>query len=67
MAWTVAYTVSRARDDASDFDEQPNDPTDLRAERSWSRYHQAHRLSLNGLFDFFEAEEARPGEGGRRG
>ena len=67
MAWTVAYTLSRARDDASDFDEQPNDPTDLLAERSWSRYHQAHRLSLNGLFDIFEAEEARPGEGGRQG
>jgi hypothetical protein len=56
VAFTVAYTLSRARDDASDFDEQPSDPTDIRAERSLSRQHQAHRLVLNGLFDLFEVE-----------
>src|SRR5947207_910310 len=31
MAWSVAYTLSAARDDASDFDEQPHDPLNLPA------------------------------------
>ena len=65
MAWSVAYALSAARDDASDFDEQPRDPLNLAAEWSWSRQDQRHRLVVNGLFDVFENEEARPGEGGR--
>jgi hypothetical protein len=56
VAFTVAYTLSRAKDDASDYDEQPADPTNLGAEWSLSRQHQAHRLVINGLFDVFEVE-----------
>src|SRR5439155_5127095 len=56
VAFTVAYTLSRARHDAWDFGEQPCEPTDIRAERSLSRLQEEHRLVLNGLFDIFEVE-----------
>src|SRR5205807_1180462 len=33
----TSYTLSKTRDDASDFDEQPQNPFDLRSERALSR------------------------------
>jgi len=56
FAFLASYTASRATDDASDFDEQPQDPYDLKAEQSLSRNHQGHRLVLSALFDVFEDE-----------
>ena len=44
------YTTGRTWDDASDFDEQPGDPRNLRADWALSRQHQRHRVSLSGLF-----------------
>lgn len=51
LAYLVSYTVGRARDDASDFDEHPLDP--FRVSRDWgpSRQDQRHRLSASALFE----------------
>jgi len=51
IEWAVAYTCSRATDTASDFDEQPQSPTDLASERSASRYDERHRLVISALVD----------------
>jgi hypothetical protein len=54
----VSYTLSRTIDDASDFDEQPANPYDLRAERALSRQDARHRFALSGIFELpFVAEE----------
>ena len=44
------YTTGKAWDDASDFDEQPGDPRNLRADWGLSRQHQRHRVSVSALF-----------------
>jgi hypothetical protein len=51
VEWTAAYTFSHARDDASDFDEQPAHPRDLRSEWGDSRYDQRHRFVASALLD----------------
>ncbi len=51
LTYLFTYTLARTRDDASDFDEQPNDPRNLRAEWALSRQHQLHRLSGSALFE----------------
>ncbi len=51
LAYLLSYTVARTFDDASDFDEQPNDAANLRPERALSRQHQLHRLSGSALFE----------------
>jgi hypothetical protein len=38
-------------DDASDFDEQPQNPFDLAAERALSRQNQQQRLVFNALWN----------------
>jgi hypothetical protein len=54
----VSYTLSKTIDDASDFDEQPENPYNLRAERALSRQDQRQRFVFSGVFDIFgEAEE----------
>src|SRR6266851_1384982 len=47
----TSYTLSKTRDDASDFDEQPQNKFDLRSERAVSRQDVRHRFVVNGLFD----------------
>lgn len=54
----VSYTFSKAIDDASDFDEQPQNPYDLRAERALSRQDQRHRFVFSGMFTPFGNPEA---------
>ena len=51
LTYLFTYTLARTRDDASDFDEQPNDPRNLRAEWALSKQHQLHRLSASALFE----------------
>ena len=60
VEFSASYTLSRTVDDASDFDEQPQDPTGLIDERGLSRNHQAHRFVFSGTFDlpFGEEEDA---------
>ena len=59
----ASYTLSKATDDASDFDEQPQNPYDLRAERALSRQDVRHRFVVSSLFDlpFGEEEEDKGG------
>ncbi len=69
VAFSSSYTWAKALDDASDFDEQPQNPYDLRAERSVSRNDRRHRFVFSGLFDlpFGDEEDQKPGskEGNR--
>lgn len=52
-----SYTYSKAIDDASDFDEQPNNPYLLSAERALSANDQTHRFVFSGTFDLPFGEE----------
>ena len=56
LAFLVAYNLGRTRDDASDFDEQPLDPSNLRRDWARSRQHQLQRFTASGLFEL-PAEE----------
>jgi hypothetical protein len=47
----ASYTFAKTIDDASDFDEQPQNPYNLRAERALSRQDIRHRFVLSSLFD----------------
>ena len=51
LAFLLAYNVGRAHDDASDYDEHPLDPFDLRRDWARSRQHQTHRLAASALFE----------------
>src|SRR5262249_25966959 len=64
LEWSAAYTFSHATDSASDFDEQPQNPYSLAAERADSRYDQRHRFVASALFDLpiGEEEDRQPGE-----
>jgi hypothetical protein len=57
LEFSASYTLSKTFDDASDFDEQPQNPLDLRAERAVSRQHQQQRLVFNALWDLPIGEE----------
>ena len=62
----ASYTLSKTRDDASDFDEQPQNPFDLRSERALSLQDVRHRFVLNGLFDLPFGDEEEKGAGSER-
>ncbi len=51
VEFSANYTLSKTIDDASDFDEQPQNPYNLRAERAASRNDQRHRFVFSALFD----------------
>lgn len=51
LEWLATYTWSKTLDDASSFDEQPQNPFDLRAERSASLQDQRQRLAFDALWD----------------
>jgi hypothetical protein len=51
LAFSASYTFSQTFDDASDFDEQPQNPFDLRAENAVSRQHQQQRFVFNALWE----------------
>ncbi|HKQ77726.1 MAG TPA: TonB-dependent receptor [Blastocatellia bacterium] len=61
VQFLAAYTYSKTIDTASDFDEQPENPYDLRAERALSRNHVGQRLVFNGIFELLGDED----EGGK--
>jgi hypothetical protein len=64
IEWSTAYTWSHARDSASDFDEQPQNPYALGDEWGESRYDQRHRFVASALFDLpiGDEEEQTPGQ-----
>jgi hypothetical protein len=47
------YVLSESKDDGSDFTqaEQPSNPYDRRAERSYSAEHQRHRVTISGVWE----------------
>jgi carboxypeptidase family protein/TonB-dependent receptor-like protein len=51
LAFSTSYTLSKTFDDGSDFDEQPQNPFDLRGENSVSRQHQQQRFVFNALWE----------------
>jgi hypothetical protein len=51
LTYLLGYTLGNARDDASDFDEQPLNPANARADWSRSRQYQAHRVVASGIFE----------------
>jgi hypothetical protein len=62
MSFSGSYTFSKAIDDASDFNEQPENPYLLHAERALSSNDQRHRFVFSGTFDLPFADE----EGGKK-
>jgi outer membrane receptor for ferrienterochelin and colicin len=48
MSFSGSYTFSKAIDDASDFNEQPENPYLLHAERALSSNDQRHRFVFSG-------------------
>src|SRR5258707_7698996 len=51
LAFSASYTLSKTFDDASDFDEQPQNPFNLAAENALSRQHQQQRFVFNALWE----------------
>jgi outer membrane receptor protein involved in Fe transport len=51
LAFSASYTVSKTFDDASDFDEQPQNPYSLAQERALSRQNQLQRFVFNALWE----------------
>jgi len=65
ISFSGSYTFSKAIDDASDFNEQPDNPYLLHAERALSSNDQRHRFVFSGTFDlpFADEEEGNKGSG----
>ena len=57
FGYLLSYTGGRTRDDGSDFDEQAQNPLNLRAEWALSRQHQAHRVTATALFEIEALEK----------
>jgi hypothetical protein len=68
LAFSGSYTLSKTLDDASDFDEQPENPFKLGTERALSSHHQGQRFVFSALFDLpFGEEETRAKKSQPRG
>jgi hypothetical protein len=61
LEFSASYTLSKTFDNASDFDEQPQNPFNLRAENAVSRQHQQQRFVFNALWDLPIGEEEDKG------
>ena len=68
LEFSASYTLSKRYDDASDFDEQPQNPFNLRPEIAASRQQQQQRFVFNALWDLpigeGEDKGGKAGEGG---
>ena len=51
LEFSASYTLSKTYDDASAFDEQPQDPFHLAADNALSLQHQQQRFVFNALWD----------------
>jgi hypothetical protein len=61
LAFSASYTISKTYDDASDFDEQPQNPYLLTDEHALSRQNQLQRLVFNALWELpIGDEEDKP-------
>ena len=61
LEFSASYTLSKTYDDASDYDEQPQNPFDLPAENAVSRQHQQQRFVFNALWDLPIGDEEDKG------
>ncbi len=61
LEFSASYTLSKTFDDASDFDEQPQNPFNLAEEDALSRQQQQHRFVFNALWDLPIGEEEDKG------
>jgi hypothetical protein len=61
-----SYTFSKVINDASDFDEQPQNPYNLHAERVLSRQDVRNRFVVNSLFDLPIGEDKMIGGNPKR-
>ena len=61
LEFSAAYTLSKTIDDASDFEEQPENPFNLRAERALSNLDQHQRFVFNALWDLPIGEDKEEG------
>src|SRR6267154_1410117 len=62
LEFSASYTLSKTFDNASDYDEQPQNPFNLHAENAVSRQHQQQRFVFNALWDLpIGEEEEKPG------
>jgi outer membrane receptor protein involved in Fe transport len=61
LEFSASYTLSKAFDDASEFDEQPQNPFDLRAENAVSRQNQQQRFVFNALWELPIGDEEDQG------
>src|SRR6266404_5927137 len=61
LAFSASYTLSKTFDDASDFDEQPQNPFDLRTENAVSRQHQQQRFVFDALWELPIGDEEDKG------
>src|SRR5207244_9537313 len=51
LEFSGSYTLSKTFDDASDFDEQPQNPFNMAVERALSLQHQQQRMVFNALWE----------------
>ena len=65
ISFSGSYTFSKAIDDASDFNEQPENPYSLHAEGALSANDQRHRFVFSGTFDlpFGDEEDGKKSSG----
>jgi Carboxypeptidase regulatory-like domain/TonB dependent receptor/TonB-dependent Receptor Plug Domain len=61
LEFSASYTLSKTYDDASDFDEQPQDPFNLAAENALSLQHQQQRFVFSALWDLPIGDEENNG------
>jgi hypothetical protein len=61
LAFSASYTLSKTFDDASDFDEQPQNPFSLAAENALSRQQQQQRFVFNALWELPIGDEEKNG------
>ncbi len=61
LAFSASYTFSKTFDDASDYDEQPQNPFNLSAENAFSRQDQRHRFVFNALWELPIGDEEDAG------
>jgi hypothetical protein len=63
LEFSASYTLSKTYDDASDFDEQPQNPFNLAAENALSRQDQRQRFVFNALWELpIGDDEDNPGK-----
>jgi hypothetical protein len=58
LEFSANYTLSKTLDDASDFDEQPQNPFDTRSDRALSRNDDRQRFVLSMLWELPKADES---------